>query len=142
MAKYKDYIIDNESAEIANKLQMEFEENFDHIDLSKVCFIREKNKKSGKNVAKTTAIKYPADIDSSYIYYITINDNMWNTLEEAQKVLTIFSQLCSIEIDGTDEQSVGYAKIRKPEIVEFAEVLKVTNGEYDWINNPVKNILE
>lgn len=142
MAKYTDYVVDSEAMDFANKLVDKFEDRLGHIDLTKVCFIREKGKKSSGKVIKTSAVKYPVDIDSPYIYYITINDNLWNLLDDSQKAINVFEQLCSIELGGTDSQSAGYAKKQKPQVVRFIEALNLTDGEYDYENGIVNNILD
>ena len=142
MAKYTDYVVDSEAMDFASKLVDKFDERLGHIDLSKVCFVREKGKKASGTAIKTTVVKYPMDIDNPYIYYITINENLWLALDESQKAINIFEQLCSIEIGGTDTQSAGYAKKQKPQVVRFIEALNLTDGEYDYDNGIVKNILD
>lgn len=142
MAKFVDYVIDSEAMEFANRLVDKFDERLGHIDLSKVCFVREKGKNAKGKVVKTSAVKYPMDIDSPYIYYITINETLWVALDDSQKAINIFEQLCSIEIGGTDTQSAGYAKKQRPQVVRFIEAMNLTDGEYDYDNVSVKNILD
>ena len=142
MAKFVDYVIDSEAMEFANRLVDKFDERLGHIDLSKVCFVREKGKSAKGKVVKTSAVKYPMDIDSPYIYYITINETLWMALDDSQKAINIFEQLCSIEIGGTDTQSAGYAKKQRPQVVRFIEAMNLTDGEYDYENVSVKNILD
>ena len=142
MAKYVDYVIDSEAMDFAFKLVDKYDERLGHIDLSKVCFVREKGKSAKGKAIKTTAVKYPADIDSPYIYYITINENIWLTLDDSQKAINVFEQLCSIEIGGTDTQSAGYAKKQRPQVVRFVEAMNLTDGEYDYDNVTVRNILD
>ena len=142
MAKFVDYVIDSEAMEFANRLVDKFDERLGHIDLSKVCFVREKGKSAKGKVVKTSAVKYPMDIDSPYIYYITINETLWVALDDSQKAINIFEQLCSIEIGGTDTQSAGYAKKQRPQVVRFIEAMNLTDGEYDYENVSVKNILD
>jgi hypothetical protein len=142
MAKFVDYVIDSEAMEFANRLVDKFDERLGHIDLSKVCFVREKGKSAKGKVIKTSAVKYPMDIDSPYVYYITINETLWVALDDSQKAINIFEQLCSIEIGGTDTQSAGYAKKQRPQVVRFIEAMNLTDGEYDYDNGFVKNILD
>ena len=142
MAKFVDYVIDSEAMEFANRLVDKFDERLGHIDLSKVCFVREKGKSAKGKVVKTSAVKDPMDIDSPYIYYITINETLWMALDDSQKAINIFEQLCSIEIGGTDTQSAGYAKKQRPQVVRFIEAMNLTDGEYDYENVSVKNILD
>ena len=142
MAKFVDYVIDSEAMEFANRLVDKFDERLGHIDLSKVCFVREKGKSAKGKVVKTSAVKYPMDIDSPYIYYVTINETLWVALDDSQKAINIFEQLCSIEIGGTDTQSAGYAKKQRPQVVRFIEAMNLTDGEYDYDNGSVKNILD
>jgi hypothetical protein len=142
MAKYEDWVIDSEAADFAIKLQEKYDERLGHIDLTKVCFIREKNKKSHGVIAKTVPVKYPMDIDCPYIYYITINDNRWMQLDDAHKAVVLFEALCFIEVDGTDTQSTTYAKKQKPTINRFKEAIDLTNGAYDFDETiVVKDIL-
>jgi hypothetical protein len=63
-------------------------------------------------------------------------------LDESQKAINIFEQLCSIEVGGTDTESSGYAKKQKPQVVRFIEALNLTDGEYDYENGIVNNILD
>lgn len=142
MAKYTDYVIDSEAMDIADKLVDKFDDRLGHIDLSKICFVREKGKKASGKAIKTTAVKYPMDIDSPYVYYITINETLWNQLDDNLKTINVFEQLCSVEVGGTDYQSAGYAKKQKPQVVRFIEALDLTNGEYDYDNGIIKNILD
>ena len=142
MAKFVDYVIDSEAMEFANRLVDKFDERLGHIDLSKVCFVREKGKSAKGKVVKTSAVKYPMDIDSPYVYYVTINETLWVALDDSQKAINIFEQLCSIEIGGTDTQSAGYAKKQRPQVVRFIEAMNLTDGEYDYDNVSVKNILD
>ena len=142
MAKFVDYVIDSEAMEFANRLVDKFDERLGHIDLSKVCFVREKGKSAKGKVIKTSAVKYPMDIDSPYVYYVTINETLWVALDDSQKAINIFEQLCSIEIGGTDTQSAGYAKKQRPQVVRFIEAMNLTDGEYDYDNGFVKNILD
>lgn len=144
MAKIVDYSLDTEAQDIAVKLQEKYEELFGHIDFTKVKFVRELNKKTGK-LSKLSSVKYPADIDNPYTYYITINDSKWKKLDDSRKVVAVMQRLFGIPVGGTDNQSGSYAKIRRPEVAEYPEMLSVVKSNYDWETNdmyPIENPLE
>lgn len=145
MSKNHEWKEDTEVMNIAVKLLEKYDEVFCGFDISKIRFIRELSGSVKKQHAKMFAVKYPFDIDSQYVYYFCTSNSNWKTLTPEQQTILVFRQMLGIPSGGTDSESENYAKIRRPDVDEYSEVLIATDGRFDWANvgvNNLKNILD
>ena len=131
MGRKNEWIEDSEAMSIAMDIINKFEETFETIDLTKIRFIRNIGKKNGKDV-KITSVSFPMNIDTPYLYYMEIDDEKWKVMDDAKRNLTVFSGLYEIAPGGMDPESNNYGKKRPVDIKDYAAVIAVAGGRYDW----------
>lgn len=139
MAKNTDWREDPEALNIAMKITDKFKEIFEHIDLSKIRFIRNLEG-NPRRAGEIKSCGFPYDIDSPYAYYAIISNNKWKELTEAQHTLVIMHLLYAISPQGTDETSSNYATLRRHDVQDFNAILAAAGGRYDWATPGVTDI--
>ena len=72
------------------------------------------------------------NIDVPYLYYMEFDDEKWKVMDDAKRNLTVFSGLYEIAPGGMDVQSSNYGKKRPVDIKDYAAVIAVAGGRYDW----------
>jgi hypothetical protein len=133
MGKKNEWQEDSEAMSIAMDIIDKFEETFEGIDLTKIRFLRILGKKNGKDV-KVTSVGFPMNIDVPYLYYMEFDDEKWKVMDDAKRNLTVFSGLYEIAPGGMDSESANFGKKRPLDIKDYAEVIAVAGGRYDWKN--------
>lgn len=133
MGRKNEWQEDSEAMSIAMDIIDKFEETFAGIDLTKIRFLRILGKKNGKDV-KVTSVGFPMNIDIPYLYYMEFDDEKWKVMDDAKRNLTVFSGLYEIAPGGMDSESSEYGKKRPLDIKDYAEVIAVAGGRYDWKN--------
>lgn len=131
MSKKNEWQEDSEAMSIAMDIIDKFNDTFESIDLAKIRFIRVLGKKNGKDV-KVTSVGFPMNIDVPYLYYMEIDDEKWKVMDDAKRNLTVFSGLYEIAPGGMDAESSNYGKKRPLDVKDYAEVIAVAGGRYDW----------
>ena len=131
MSRKSEWNEDSEAMSIAMDIVDKYEETFEGIDLTKIRFIRVLGKKNGKDV-KVTSVGFPMNIDVPYLYYMEFDDEKWKVMDDAKRNLTVFSGLYEIAPGGMDVQSSNYGKKRPVDIKDYAAVIAVAGGRYDW----------
>ena len=122
---------DSEVMGIAVQLVEKYPDMLGEIDLGKVRFVRILEKKA-KKILAVKSCGFPFNIDNNYVYYIMINNNKWQMLNEKQKNLAVMGGLYTITPGGTDSGSVNYGKKRQKDVEDYSMVLCAAGGRYDW----------
>lgn len=131
MSVKREYDEDSEALSIAMEVMNKYSEVFEGFDLSKIRFLRVKDKRSEKGY-KVTSVGFPFNIDIPYLYYIEIYNDNWMKMTEEQRNILVFSSMYEIAPNGMDPESSSYGKKRKKDIEDFSEVIAVAGGRYDW----------
>lgn len=135
MTKFSDYSSCVDVPEMMDKLAKMYPGIFDGFQPDKVTCISVHGKKS-KFPIKVSAIKFPYSIFSGESVFICeVFSEHWQELTAKKKALAVFHSMCSISQGAFDPESKNYAKRRKPDFTEFAEVISASGGKIDWLND-------
>jgi len=135
MPKFNDYSACADVPEMMDKLATMYPGIFDGFQPDKVTCIHVHGKKS-KFPIKVSAVKFPYSIFSdSQVFICEVYAEEWQGLTAKKKALAVFHTMCSISQGAFDPESKNYAKRRKPDYSEFAEVLSASGGKIDWLND-------
>lgn len=122
---------DEEVKKLAEEIVEKYQELFSGIDLSKIHFIRIKNKKN-RNIIELKNISFPYNLDINYAFYFLTYNKKWMMLNEEQKKIAVMNGLYGIQTGGTDINSSTYGCKRRKDIQEYSMVLNAVGGRYDW----------
>ena len=136
MAKFEDYVLDSELADIMESLADAFPEVFEGFRPDMVKTLKTM-KKSAKQVIKIHRIGYPKEVFCGQCAYIVEAFlPWWGDMNQKQKNLAVFHVMCAVKEGGFDEQSSGYGKLRQYDYRMYKEEFAVTGGIPDWWDNP------
>jgi len=86
---------DEEVKKLAEEIVEKYQELFSGIDLSKIHFIRIKNKKN-RNIIELKNISFPYNLDINYAFYFLTYNKKWMMLNEEQKKIAVMNGLYGI----------------------------------------------
>ena len=133
----EDYIFDDFAEEIAEKLCDKYPNEFGHLDLDRVAFLRKNVKaKAGRKrkFASCMAIPVPAASFSPVSWIIVTNGENFTTLPLDKKQKVIYHEL--IHIPDTMEEG----KVVKHNIEDFKSCLDKFGGP-NWVDNGSDELL-
>jgi hypothetical protein len=124
--EFKDY-----AEQIIKRYPRFFPEDF---DLSKFFFLRTEGIKP-KWIAKIRKIGHPwGSLPGleDMIYLVETAAEMWEPLNEAQRVLTVFHELKHVPEGGCDFDSNSCGKVEDHPVQDFPECIAAANGNLFW----------
>jgi hypothetical protein len=124
--------IGEEWQSIAERLIEKFNVAFSHIEIDKVLFLSE-NEKKPKKYADIKFIGYPFNFITEYKYVIVFYENNTQVMTDAQRVMLVFHELLQIDY--------SFDKIRKYNIKDFRELISFAGVNWD-IDPNLPNILD
>lgn len=121
-----------EYEEIADKLIDKFAIAFGHIELDKVCFLKE-TEKTPKKYAECRAVRAPYNYLTDFKFFITFYENNMVPLTEAQKIMVVYHELMHIDVD--------FHKLVPHDSMDFKVLLSKYGVNWD-IDPNLPNILD
>ena len=135
MAKFVDFASGREVQDIIEKFLEKFPQIFQGFDTNGIGFVMTKKKKS-KVPIKLVSVGYPLDVFTNKTYVIEVFDNLWATMDEKKRNLSVFHIMCAIPEGAFDEQSKNYGKKLAPEIKMYMKEYAASGGVPNWMENP------
>lgn len=134
MAKFIDYYSDPEVREIIDGFLERFPQVFEGFVPDLVAVIYTRTKKS-KVPIKVQGVTYPFSAYISKVYVFQVFETVWKELDAKKKNLAVFHAMCAVPLNGFDESSKEYAKVKQPEIKMYMLEFAVSGGIPNWLSN-------